>query len=251
MEKHAEPLLKILFERSPLAIRERSLPRSGVGPRAVRSRGPFRVRKDKTSYLLPAKVIKALNSPDLGEQLSVPADVENLIVVSRTVCESKRVNLTHVGLALRSIRVTDMLSLGRDTQFTVAPHPGRAIGEQLCMETGPNHSCFWAIYKDQSGKPQSGVDGQTVFRRFVEKELPIPTDKITLVLRYESHRLKVIAAYYGEPSRKLPGTTGATQEDQLWWYDPKTQNGHAFVLIEEMRQERRIVATSVTSNCPW
>ena len=219
--------------------------------RVVGRSSPFRVFHDKSRYLLPAKILAAIREEEKGEQIAIPSEVSNLVLVSRAVCDSTVVSQTHVGLALRKIEVKNLDCLKTDQNFTVQLKPGLMIGEQLCVPTSASHSVFWAHYRDSKGRVQLGVDQKPVMRKFVEELIPEQTDKITLVIRYEGGRLLVIAAYYGDASRKLPGTTGATAEDAKWWHDSKTGEGHAFVLLQEMNLQRRIVRESYTRKCPW
>lgn len=242
-------LLKIVFERSRLAVTETVSSSSGpVRARRARPRRgtPFRHRDN---WLLPPAVLKAIRQAEAEDKIGIPADVESVVVVSRDVVESTMLDVSHVGAALRQIKVDNLGQLGCDRNFTVRLVEKGSIGLQRCLPTTPADETFWSQYKDRRGHVIRGVDGNPIMRRFVGSTAPIETPDITVVLRYRDHRLWVIAAYYGPASRKLPGTLDATDDDAKWWFDPVTGNGHALVVTQDMLG--RFVKSSVTRECPW
>ncbi len=244
-----QKLLTILFQRSPLAIRETSSSGTGtIRARAVRPRRgtPFRKRDN---WLLPTKVLEEIRLAEAESKVGIPADVESVVVVARSVVASKQLDISHVGAALRQIEVKSLQQISRDTNFTVNLGGSRAIGLQRCVCTSRSDQSFWAQYRDQQGRIILGPHGEPIMRRFVTDRSPLETSDITLVIRYSEYRLRVIAAYYGGASRKIPGTTDATREDSLWWYNPETGEGHALVVTQDMLP--RIVTKSTVFECPW
>jgi hypothetical protein len=158
----------------------------------------------------------------------------------------------HIGRALRQIEVEGLEEIERDRNFTVdVGEPGTSCGLALCVPTTDKDQCFWSQYYDRNGEIARGNDNVPVMRRFVCDRTPPFTNKLTLVIRYEDGVLYVIAAYYGEESKKFPGTNGSTVDDARWWFDPETKIGHALCATKAMLEAKRFVKGTVTQVCPW
>jgi hypothetical protein len=243
-------LLEIVIQRGTPVAPWRKTPPDEVRYRPMVKKGAPMQRRE--NYQPPPAVLRAMAEETRAAHYGIPEEACTLVVIGTAVYNSTRIRLLDVGAALRAITVESLLDVKFDATFTVELPPIKGfVREQLCKPTGPNHTCVWAHYLDGCGEVHKDEFGHPIWRRFVVEEMPKPTNHITLVVRHRDNKLFIISAHYGNESRKLPGTAGATMEDQLWWYDPATRSGHALVVMPDMvkRGEKRIL--NATRECPW
>lgn len=242
MTGHGESLLSVLERTRGLdcvrleARQRRRILRHQIAP------------KRASSYLVGQHAIDAERSVTFGS--GVLEALARHIDIAPSLIESGSILKEHVVSAIIRARVH---TFNPDDGDVVLPvNIGEICGLQRCVPTGPTDHCFWAPYLSSDGAPHRGNHGKVVLRRFVEGREALPTSLVTIVFRVSYRRLLILAAYYGEPSRKIPGTTGASQDDRRWWYDQRTGCGHAFVyepgnlrVLVDKDPARRIV------KCPW
>lgn len=242
-------LLEIVIQKgSPFAPSRKADP---AGPR-YRTRIPTRPRpmKKKEHWQPPPAVLRAMSEEARAAAYGLTDEAATLVIISKAVVDSPNIRLLDVGAALGQITVKSLTDVKLDSVFTVDLPPLKGlVREQRCIPTSREHASriFYAHYLDSTGRPHTDEFGHPVFRRFVEEELPVPTNKITLIVRHHDTKLIVVSAHYGVGSQKVPGSAGATLADQLWWYDPKSGDGHAMVVLKEMKGRIQ----NPTRTCPW
>lgn len=107
---------------------------------------------------------------------------------------------------------------------------GRVVGETICVPTGPGDEIVWAVRPNRAGHT-----------RFVVGRSPLPTTKVTVVLKQRNEGGYVlITAFVGPKAEPEPWDRNATPASRQYWASRALVYG----------SEPTLPGTETTI-CPW
>lgn len=107
---------------------------------------------------------------------------------------------------------------------------GRTLGNSICVDTSDNDKIVYAQRVNRIG-----------LTRFVLDREPIPSTKITIILKkVANNKYVLITSFIGEPAEHEPWDKHATERSAAFW------NRKALLWGTEP-----ILQNSITTDCPW
>lgn len=127
---------------------------------------------------------------------------------------------------------SSLLPDGDDNRILTYIHDfGEQVGLSSLVETVLGDAAFYAPRIDSSGFPMlDAKTGKVKLTRWVYGVAKKTAREITFgLMRISQTRLALTSAYFGPKAMLEPSDPRATEEDLLWWFDPVSRKGHAYV----------------------